>query len=81
MFTKINEQIAVVGTYNHATFVPKKFLWRDRILKIDELTFVADSKDGGIHNRTYSVVSSGNVYRLQFNRDSEEWIIAEVYCD
>ncbi len=81
MFTKINEKIAVVGTYNDSTFIPKKFLWRSRILKIDELTFVTDSSNGGIKNRTYSVVSAGNIYRLLFNRDSEEWTIAEVFCE
>ncbi len=81
MFTKINEKIAVVGTYNDSTFIPKKFLWRDRILKVDELTFVTDTQDGGIKNRIYSVVSAGNVYRLLFNRETEEWLIAEVFCD
>ena len=81
MFTKINEPVAVVGTYNQSTFVPKKFLWRDRVLKIDKLTFVTDSRDGGVRNRVYSVVSGGNVYRLHFNRESEEWMISEVFFE
>lgn len=81
MFTKINEQVAVVGTYNHSTFIPKKFLWRDKVLKVDELTFVSDSREGSIKNRVYSVVSGGNVYRLHFNRETEEWMIAEVFCE
>jgi hypothetical protein len=81
MFTSISESIAVVGTYNHSSFHPRKFKWRDRVYMIEQLTFVTELKDGGVKQRMYSVTSGGNVYRLVFNRDTEDWQLAEVWCE
>lgn len=81
MFTKINEQIAVVGTYNHAAFKPRKFLWRDKIFPVENITFVTETSDGGIRQRIYSIESNGSVYRILFNRDTEEWQVSEVFVE
>ncbi len=42
---------------------------------------VTELKDGGVRQRLYSVVVGPNVYRLLFNRDTEEWWLEEVWCE
>jgi hypothetical protein len=81
MFTPISESIAVVGTYNQSKFHPRKFKWRDRVYPVEQLTFVTELKDGSVRQRIYSVMSGGNAYRLVFNRDTEDWQLAEVWCE
>jgi hypothetical protein len=81
MYQTIHEKVAVVGVYNHAAFAPKKFLWKGRTYRVDEITLVSDVKDGGVQRRLYGVVAGGNVYRLAFNRMSETWMLEEVWCE
>lgn len=81
MYEEINEDIAVIGVYQKYHFLPKKFKWQHHVFPIDEVTLSNDIKDGAIKKRLYSVVSSGNVYRLEFNRELEQWKILEVWVD
>lgn len=81
MCQTIHEKIAVVGVYNRATFSPKKFLWQGRRHVVDEVTLVSDTRDGGVRQRMYAVMSGGNVYRLLFNREEETWFLEEVWCE
>ncbi len=81
MLTPVGEPVAVLGSYAHATFSPRKFKWRERVFSITEVTFVTDVKDGGVKKRTYSVLSGGTLYRLEFNRDTEDWCLAEIWCE
>lgn len=81
MFTKINETIAVVGTYNHSSFKPRKFLWRDRVFPIQKITFITETRDGANKLRIYSIESQGSIYRILFNRETEEWQVSEIFCE
>jgi hypothetical protein len=81
MYQTIHEPIAVVGVYDHHTFTPKKFKWQHRYLKIDQITLTSNIKDGGVRKRFYSVVCGANVYRIEFNREDETWLLEEVWCD
>ncbi len=81
MYQAINEQIDVIGIYRKHQFLPKKFRWQQRVLKIDEVTLVNDVKDGQIDKRFYSVVAADNVYRLEFNRTTEEWKLVQVWVE
>ncbi len=81
MFQRIAEKIEVAGVYKNTEFIPRKFQWRHRVYQIDELTLISDIKDGGIRKRLYSVTSRGNLYRLCFNRDSESWLLEEVWYE
>lgn len=81
MFQTITEEIAVVGTYERGHFTPKKFKWRSKTHLITEITLATDAKDGGVRKRRYSVMSGGNLYRLEFNRDNEHWLLTEVWCE
>lgn len=81
MYQTIDETIAVAGVYNQSSFVPKKFRWHQQTLKIDQITLISDTKDGGVRKRLYSVMSGGNVYRLEFNRDTEQWLLNQLWFD
>jgi hypothetical protein len=81
MYEEIDEDISVIGIYQKYRFFPKKFKWQSRVFSVDEITLSNDVRDGAIKKRLYSVVSGGNVYRLEFNRESEQWKILEVWVD
>jgi len=81
MYQLIGDRIEVAGVYQRAKFVPKKFKWKQRVYPISEVTLSSDTKDGGVTKRLYSVVSQGNVYRLSFDRDHEEWLLDEVWYE
>ncbi len=81
MYQTIDEKIRVAGVFEVSGFVPKKFEWRSKIYPIQEITLKNDVKDGGVRKRFYSVMSRGNVYRIVFNRDSEEWQLAEMWFE
>ncbi|MBI4091406.1 hypothetical protein HY419_01485 [candidate division WWE3 bacterium] len=81
MFTPIDEKISVLGVYYKARFTPKKFKWHTREYKVEEITMVSDTKDGGVRRRIYSILSLGNLYRLSFNRETETWTLKEVWCE
>lgn len=82
MYQTIHENIAVLGVYNRSNFVPKKFKWNDKSIKIDSINLQSDIKDGGVRYRYYSVSDThGTVYRLSFNRETEEWLLAELWVD
>ncbi|HYD35752.1 MAG TPA: hypothetical protein VD999_06810 [Vitreimonas sp.] len=81
MYQTIHEKIDVIGVYSHSTFKPVKFQWRDRVLKVEKITSIADIKDGGVKRRLYSVLVKGNLYRLLFHRDGEFWMLEEVWVE
>jgi hypothetical protein len=81
MYQTINENIAVVGSYANSQFIPKKFKWNNNIFPIKEITLINDSRDGVIKKRLYSVISGINLYRLEFNRESEKWRILEIWVE
>lgn len=81
MYQKIHEEIKVAGVYKNHTFQPFKFLWKNRQLKIDQITLASDVKDGMIKKRFYSVLVGKDIYRILFNRETETWILDEVWVD
>lgn len=81
MYQTINEDISVLGVYQNSLFVPKKFKWKERVFPVQEITLFNNVRDGSIKKRLYSVLSGGNIYRLEFNRESEKWKISEVWVE
>jgi hypothetical protein len=81
MYQTVNENISVLGVYSSQVFIPKKFKWKDKIFPIKEITLLNNVRDGVIRKRLYSVLSGVNLYRIEFNRDSENWKILEVWCE
>ncbi|HZZ98771.1 MAG TPA: hypothetical protein VFG51_02455 [Candidatus Saccharimonadia bacterium] len=81
MYQTIHEKVAVAGVYNKTRFTPKKLKWKGRELEISKITFVNDFKDGGVRSRMYSVMAGGNLYRLNFNRETEIWTLEEMWYE
>lgn len=79
MLTAINEPISVIGIYKNNHFTPKKFQWRDKIIPVTQITFITDDKNGVIKIRIYSILHNNTLYRLEFNRESEIWLLREMY--
>lgn len=81
MFQTIGEKVAVAGVYSRGAFLPKKIQWGERILVIAEITLITDIKDGLVKKRMYSLLSGKELYRLIFNRDTETWVLEEVWVE
>lgn len=81
MYHTVDEAIDVVGSYSHGRFMPRKFRWGKRVLTIDQVTLQSDTKDGGVRKRLVSVVVGNEVYRLEFNRETEQWYLREVWVE
>lgn len=81
MYQTVNEEIEVLGVYQKSRFIPKKFKWKNAVLPIKEITISNDVRDGLIKKRLYSVLSGANLYRIEFNRESEKWQILEIWCE
>ncbi len=81
MYHTVDETIDVVGSYTHGKFVPRKFRWGKRVLVVDQVTLQSDTKDGGVRKRLVSVAVGREVYRLEFNRETEQWYLREVWVE
>ncbi len=81
MYQTIHEEISILGVYSKSKFIPKKFKWKNKNYTIDQITLISDTRDGNIKKRLYSVISKGNVYRLEFNRKTEKWLLEEIWVD
>jgi hypothetical protein len=79
MYQPVHEEVIVAGVFRHGSFQPKKFLWKNRELPVEEITMQARVKDAGVRKQFYSVVSQGNLYRLCYTLDSQEWELVEVW--
>lgn len=81
MYQKIHEQISVVGLYSRGKFTPVKLKWRDTVLKITEITIQVPTNDGGVRKYFYSVVVDYDVFRLEFNRETQQWLLLEKWVE
>ncbi len=81
MYQTIGEEISVAGAFKHSKFKPTKFQWRQAVYPVEEITLINDVKDGGVRKRYYSLVAKGNLYRLCFNRETEQWLLEEVWYE
>ena len=81
MFQTIGEKVEVAGVYKSATFIPKKLKWGKRVLPIEKITLMSDIKDGGVRKRIYSILCGNELYRLLFNRETEIWILEELWTE
>ncbi|MEP7167689.1 MAG: hypothetical protein ABI758_06980 [Candidatus Woesebacteria bacterium] len=81
MFQRIDEKVEVAGVYKAATFVPKKIKWGKKVLLIEKVTLISDIRDGAIRKRMYSLLCGGELYRVVFNRDTEIWILEEIWTE
>lgn len=81
MYQTIHEAIAVLGVFDKDHFSPRAFRWRGKRYMVQEVTLLSKAVNGGIAHRLYSVMSGGNVYRLDFEPMAEKWLLEEVWFD
>ena len=81
MYQPVHEEIEVIGVFAKGCFTPKKFLWNKRVINIEQITLSSLVKDGGVRNRFYSALNQGNLYRLNYNLDTQHWQLAEVWYE
>lgn len=81
MFQSINERVQVAGSYGKGPFQPKKMKWKERVFPIEKITLISDIKDGEVKKRLYSFTSGKDLYRLMFNRETEVWVLEEIWVE
>lgn len=81
MYQPVQEKITVAGVFAQGKFEPKKFRWKNRTITIEEITMQARVRDAGVQKQFYSVLNQGNLYRLCYTLDSQEWELAEVWYE
>lgn len=81
MYQRLHEQIEVLGIYAQAKFTPKKFKWKNKVYLVDQITLVADLKDGGVKKRFFSLMSNKELYRVIFDRENEKWWLEEKWVE
>lgn len=81
MYQPVQEKIIVAGVFRPGGFQPRKFLWKNREIQVEEITMQARVKDAGVQKQFYSVLNQGNLYRLCYTLDSQEWELAEVWYE
>ena len=75
------------GVFRHGHFTPTVFYWHGRRYPIKKITMTSEVKDGGVRKRWYSVLASQSVtqaptlFRLEYNRESEQWRLEEVWVE
>ncbi len=81
MFQSINERVEVAGSYGKGPFHPRKMKWKGQIFEIEKITLISDIRDGDVKKRLYSFTSGKELYRLLFNRDTEMWMLEEIWVE
>ena len=81
MFQRIDEKVDIIGLYTKGHFLPKKMKWNGRVFPIDKITLVTEVRDGEVKKRLYSFVSGKDLYRLLFNRETEMWVLEEIWVE
>lgn len=81
MFQRIGEKIEVAGVYRQAQFIPKKMKWRNRVYVVKQVTLCTDIKEGLVRKRMYSLMVDTTLYRIVFNRDTEVWMLEELWTE
>ncbi len=81
MFQTISERVEVVGSYAKGPFHPRKMKWNGKIFAIETVTLISDIRDGDVKKRLYSFTNGKDLYRLMFNRDTEQWVLEEIWVE
>ena len=87
MYQTIGESIETAGVFRHSHFPPTVFYWHGRRYPIKKITMTSEVKDGGVRKRWYSVLASETalqnptLFRLEYNRESEQWLVMEVWVE
>ena len=80
MITKVNDKVGVncVSCPKTGRLVPSAISWRDRNYKVERLGFQFPLLVGSIWHHIFSVVASGNFFRLNLDTKDLTWILEET---
>lgn len=81
MYQTISETISVSGVFENGSFAPQTFHWRQRTYSVEAITSSHTLRDGGVLKRRYAVLSSGNLYLLEYNRSEETWTLEQIWIE
>lgn len=81
MYQRLHEVVIVAGVFHHSQFEPIWFDWQQQRHQVEETTLVTDVKDGGVSKQIYSVQTKDDLFRLEFNRDTDDWLLTAVWID
>ena len=81
MYHTIGEKITVAGVYTSGRFKPRKFQWRQQLFTITSSCSVHDFRDGTVRKRRFSVMANGLLFLLEFNRDTENWVLEQMWIE
>jgi len=77
----IHETITVAGIFQQASFKPVWFIWKQRRLKINDITLISDIKEGSVKKTVYSVQAQDNIYRLDYYFLTQDWFLESIWID
>ncbi len=75
----IDESIRVGVAFDNCRVLPIWFMWRDRYYKVKAVTYTWRTNKGisGLYH--YSVTDGANLYELQFNANTLEWLLGKIF--
>lgn len=79
MYQTIREPVSVTGIFKNASFTPKDFKWNNRSYLIESITSIHEFRDGGLIKRRYAVISGGNLYLLEYDRQNQTWQLIQIW--
>ncbi|MCE5199419.1 MAG: DUF6504 family protein [Armatimonadota bacterium] len=74
----VDESIRVGVAFDSGKVMPMWFLWRDRYYRIKTVTYTWCTDQGASRLHHYSVTDGANMYELQFNTNTLEWVLGKV---
>ncbi len=74
----INEAISVLTLFKAGKAYPRKFSWKNKIYKIDNITYYWQERRGQETINYFSVQSGNNLYQLSFNNTTLGWRIDKI---
>lgn len=77
----INERVNIITIYDSlkGSVMPVKLQWRGREYKINKLGYHHKVRQGRTLLHVFSVSNETTAFKLQFNTDTLEWFLQEIY--
>ncbi len=79
MYDQINEPIEVVASFKQNEIIPKFFVWRRKMYKVEKVHLVHTSRTGKELLYHFSITDKANYFQLIFNPFTLTWILASLY--
>ncbi|HLC63785.1 MAG TPA: hypothetical protein VJK25_00350 [Patescibacteria group bacterium] len=79
MYDQINEPVEVVASFKQNEIMPKFFVWRRKMYKVDKVHLVHTSRQGSHTLFHFSITGQNNYFQLVFNPFTLTWILASLY--